>query len=449
MPTVVAMVLQSIVNEIDLVFFAQLPCPESSTGQAALMPSLILVWLFGGTLSAVSVGTQALGARRFVERDYEGAGAVLANGAFFCLIAGLVMTIAGWFIIPHLLTSMSLPPVVRQTAIEYSQWRILGVVSMSMTQAIKAFFDGIGKTHFHLVASVVMNVVNVFFCWTFIFGHLGAPRMGAPGAGLAAFLATWLGLLVMLVYVGMTNATFRPLHVSKLSGRLTWDLLKLSIPAGVATSVMMLGFGMFEKIVNRLDAAGEVVHIVGKCGESEPVNGAATTVIIEILKITFTACIAFGTSAATLVSQSLGAKRPDHAVRFGWATVRLGVVVFGAIGLCEGVFFTSPIIHFFTHSDAVREVAMTPMRMMGLVTPIIAVAMILSEALFGAGNTKFVAAAQLVLIFGVLVPGAHILGIHMQMGLMGIWTSACVYAALAATVMSIKFRGGSWKTITL
>ena len=59
LPTVVAMLSQSIVNEIDVVFFSHLPCPESSNGQAALLPSLILVWLFGGSLSALSVGTQA------------------------------------------------------------------------------------------------------------------------------------------------------------------------------------------------------------------------------------------------------------------------------------------------------------------------------------------------------------------------------------------------------
>ena len=45
------MLSQSIVNEIDIVFFAHLPCPESSNAQAALLPSLIILWLFGGSLS--------------------------------------------------------------------------------------------------------------------------------------------------------------------------------------------------------------------------------------------------------------------------------------------------------------------------------------------------------------------------------------------------------------
>src|ERR1700728_4574416 len=87
-PTVIAMLSQSVVNEIDVVFFSRLPCPESSNGQAALFPSLIVVWLFGGSLSAISVGTQALVARRYAENQPERAGAVLANAAWFCLLAG-------------------------------------------------------------------------------------------------------------------------------------------------------------------------------------------------------------------------------------------------------------------------------------------------------------------------------------------------------------------------
>src|SRR5579872_4568331 len=74
LPTVIAMLSQSVVNEVDVVFFSYLPSPESSNAQAALLPSLILVWLFGGTPSAVSVGTQALVARRCAEGRHEDAG---------------------------------------------------------------------------------------------------------------------------------------------------------------------------------------------------------------------------------------------------------------------------------------------------------------------------------------------------------------------------------------
>ncbi len=453
MPTVIAMLSQSVVNEIDVVFFSRLPCPESSNGQAALLPSLIVLWAFGGALSAVSVGTQALTARRYAERDRDAAGAVLANAMWFCLLAGALFSIVGYVLLPSIFSVMIKVPEVRLVALDYSRWRMMGVISMAMTMGVKAFFDGIGKTHVHLVAAVVMNLLNVALCWVFIFGHLGAPRMGVTGAGMSAFFATWVGLGIMLVYASLYRTEFRPFRWPNLSRRLTWSILKLSVPAALATIVMMLGFGLFTTVVGKLDAAdlaagATVLEVRSQCGV-EAVNGAATTDIVEILKLTFTACIAFGTATATLVGQSLGAKRPEDAAKFGWASVRLGVVLFGIIGLAEGVVFTRPIVHFISRSHAVRLAAMFPMRMMGIVTPVIAVALILSEALFGAGNPKFVAVAQLVLVFGCLLPLAYVLGIVFHLGLPGIWMAACVYSAFAAVTMILKFRQGSWKTIRL
>ena len=448
LPTVFAMLSQSVVNEIDVVFFSRLPCPESSNGQAALLPSLIIVWLFGGSLSAVNVGCLALTARRVAERKHEEAGAVLANAAWFCLVGGAVVSVLGWLLLPNILGLMISSPDVRAVALTYSRWRMMGVISMGMTMAIKGFFDGVGRTHVHLVAAIVMNVFNVGLCYAFIFGHWGAPRMGGAGAGLSGFVATWVGLGIMVLYAAQLRSRFHPARWSNLSRGLTWDILKLSIPAAVATAVMMFGFGLFSRIVGRLDAA-DTSTVAGQCGASEAVYSAATTDIVEILKLTFTACIAFGTATATLVGQSLGAKQPDNAERFGWASVRLGLVIFGVVGVCEGVLFTPQIVHFISQSGAVRDAAMVPMRMMGIMTPVLAVALILSEALFGAGNPRFVALAQLALIFGCLLPLAYVLGIVEKLNLIGIWTAACVYGVLAAATMSTKFRLGGWKAIRL
>jgi multidrug resistance protein, MATE family len=452
LPTVLAMLSQSVVNEIDVVYFSHLPCPESSNGQAALLPSLILTWLFGGSLSAISVGTQALVARRYAEGDRRAAGAVLANAAFFCLIAGAVFSVVGLLCLPWLIRSMIEVPEVQRVALAYTRWRLLGIVSMAASMAIKAFFDGIGRTHVHLVAAIVMNVLNVVLCWVFIFGHLGATRMGPPGAGLSAFLATWLGLAIMVIYAALVRRDYRPMRWANLSRPVTASILKLSIPAAAATVIMMIGFGLFTRSVGKLDAsvaAGGVPTIGGQCGGVEAVNSAANTDIVETLKLTFTACLAFGTATATLISQSLGRRRPDEAQKWGWASVRLGVVVFGVVGVCEGLLFTHQLVGVISNSSAVRAEAIFPMRIMGIATPIIAVAMILSEGLFGAGNTKFVAAAQFLLVFGWLVPGAYLLGITLHLSLRGIWIAAFVYACLAAATMSVKFAGGSWKAIKL
>jgi putative MATE family efflux protein len=451
-PTVLAMLTQSIVNEIDIVFFSRLPCPESSNAQAALLPSLILLWMFGGSLSAISVGTQAIAARRFAEGKPEDSGAVLVNAWFLALAAGIAFTLLGYACLPLVLKLLIKVPEVREAARHYMQYRLLGIASMAITFSFKAFFDGIGKTHVHMVSAVVMNALNIFLCWVFIFGNLGAPHMGIGGAGLAGFVATWVGLLVMVAwaFIPMYRQGYKPFALGKLNRGLTWSILRLSIPSGIATVAVMTGFALFAMIVSRLDALRGATVIQSSCaGHGEAVNSAATTVIVGILKLTFTACLAFGTSTATLVSQSLGEGEGERAARFGWASVRLGLLIFGVVGLVEGVLFPHQILSFVSASDAVRDAAMTPLRMMGVMTPIIAVGMILTQALFGAGNTIFVMVAELILHFTCLVPLAWILGITLDFGLVGIWTAGLIYIALLAGTMTAKFAKGDWKAIRI
>ncbi len=450
LPTVLAMLAQSAVNEMDIIFLSWLPQPESSNAQAALLPSFILLWMFGGSLSAISVGTQTIAARRFAQNKPHDAGAVLLNSMVFAFGSSVLLTALAYAFLPHMLGVLIKVPEVRASAERYLSWRLLGVISMVTTFSLKAFFDGIGKTYVHMVASVVMNVLNVVLCLVLIFGRFGAPRLGIAGAGLAGFISSWLGLFICFGWVLLPRyrRAHRPFRMSALSRSLTGDILRLSVPSAIATLAVMTGFALFSMIVSQLDH-GMSVGAPPLVGHSEAVNSAATTVIVGILKLTFTACLAFGTSTATLVSQSLGEGKPEKAERFGWVSVSLGLVIFGVVGLCEGGLFTHAILGVVTRSPAVAHAALVPLRMMGMATPLIATGMILTQALFGAGNTRFVMIAELCLHFCCLVPLAWLFGIKLHWGLVGIWSAALTYVVLLTTAMVLKFRSGDWKGIKI
>jgi Na+-driven multidrug efflux pump len=417
------------------------------------LPSLILLWMFGGSLSAISVGTQAISARRFAEKKELDAGAVLVNSWVFSLLAGVVFTALGYLSLPAILGVLIKVPDVREAAQAYLNWRLLGIVSMAMTFSFKSFFDGIGKTHVHMVSAIVMNVLNIILCLIFIFGRWGAPRMGIAGAGLAGFVSTWVGLALMIGWAVLPKyrRSFAPFGLGRVSRRLTGDILRLSVPSAIATIAVMSGFALFALIVSHLDSISHAAKVSASCpgGRAEAVNSAATTVIVGILKLTFTACLAFGTSTATLVSQSLGEGDGDKASRFGWVSVRLGLIIFGVVGLLEGVAFPRQILSVVSHSPAVIEAALMPMMVMGICTPLIAVGMILTQALFGAGNTRFVMIVELILHFLCLVPLAWLLGVKLGFGLMGIWSAAVTYVVLLTTIMVWKFAKGDWKAIRI
>ena len=150
----------------------------------------------------------------------------------------------------------------------------------------------------------------------------------------------------MIVYAALVRDEYQPIRWTNLSRKLTSAILALSIPAAAATVIMMVGFGLFARTAGQLDARRQPgpERRPGRCGGVEAVNSAANTDIVETLKLTFTACIAFGTATATLIGQSLGRRRPDEAQKWGWASVRLGFVLFGIVGLCEGVLFTEQIV---------------------------------------------------------------------------------------------------------
>ena len=73
----------------------------------------------------------------------------------------------------------------------------------------------------------------------------------------------------------------------------------------------------------------------------------------------------------------------------------------------------------------------------------------MTQALFGAGNSRFVMIVELVLHFTCLVPLAYILGIALNGGLVGIWSAAVVYVVFLSAAMIWKFASGDWKGITL
>jgi Na+-driven multidrug efflux pump len=186
-------------------------------------------------------------------------------------------------------------------------------------------------------------------------------------------------------------------------------------------------------------------------------NAAAAWNVITIMMVVFLTCIAFGTSTATLVAQSLGAKKPDLASRYGWQSVLLITVVMGAIG---AVVFAFPeeLLRLFLPKDSARvellkdaavAAAVPSLRFTGLIAPIAAAALVLTQALYGAGESRFVAVIEAVLHFGCLVPLAWVFAVTLEMGLVGCWYATAIYGLLLLGATAWRFAAGLWKALVL
>lgn len=459
-PVMLAMLTQTLINQVDHILVGHLAVAESTPGQTAVQISQILLWMFGGFLAAIAVGTQAMTARRAGAEDVEGAGAVSTNSVAVAVLASLVMTALCYPNAERLFRIFNKDQAVINLGVPFLRWRFLQIAGLVTTASLKSFFDGLGKTRVHMGAAIAMNIANFFLCIALIYGpdrpgipgidavHAGLlsifgnslPHLGVPGAGLASMLSSYLGLGIMVAW------SFRPMYrkyhirrVSNLSTRTMWNLTKLSVPSGFATMVAMVGFGFVIFVVSQLDKRAG--FSVGRT-----INATATSNIINVLMLVFISCIAYGTATATLVSQSLGAKAADLAERYVYTAAGIGVILFLGVGLILSA-FADPILRFWNPDPEVVAVAAPILRVLGVLTPLIALALVFTQGLYGAGNTIFVMLAEVILHNLCLIPLSYLLGLTFGFGLWGVWGSMMFYVAALALVMFLKFRTGTWKDI--
>jgi putative MATE family efflux protein len=441
-PVIFAMATQTLINIVDEIMVNHLSGDDGRVGQAAgaaLGLAVPVLWLMGGFVAAVSVGTQALTARRFGEQDDLAAGKVLTNSLVLALLAGGTMALIAFFFAEPIFRMLHDNPLVVRFGTEYMQLRALSIIGWVATFSYKSFFDGLGKTHVHLVAAIVMAIVNITLNFFLIYGLGPFPRLEVVGAGIGSTVGTFTGCFVMIAWSlrRRHRDRFHYYRLSNVDGATLWGIGRLSLPAGVASVAVMSGFLILLAIAARLDT------------QTSAENANATQVIVAIIEgVVFIPCLAFGTATATLVSQNLGAKEFALAKRYGYESVKIGTLIFGTMGL---LLFAIPsyVMRIFTPNAMTIATGETALRMMGAFVLTIPSALIFPQALLGAGNTKFVMMVEVLLHFGLLVPLAFIFGNVLGWGLIGVWLAVGLYLTLLAVVMGWKFREGKWQSIQI
>ena len=483
-PIVIAMLTQTFINVVDTVFVGKLDPSVSIPGQAALGFSLPLLWAISGSLAAIGVGTQVMTARRVGAQDLPAAGKILHNGLIVSVVSSILMSIAAWFFVPHAFAFLTPNESIVALGVPYARVRIIGALSFVATMALKGFFDGVGHTRVHMYAALVMNGANIVLNYALIFGLGPIPSYQVTGAGIASLISTFIGLALMIAWTAKPEfRAYKIYSPRNASGRTMWELIKLSVPSGVAQIFIMSGVLMFLKIISSLDdqatsatlaqlpyyqgqASGALVELQAGVRQASglaspllvsdwaatiihsrpPVFTTAAKLIIDLMSIAFVSCIAFGTATATLVSQSMGRERFDLASAYGWDSVKLAMYFYGVVGLLV-ILWPMTFLDLLSDDPLVMQTAVPGLRIMAGLQMFIAMALILTQALFGAGATKFVMVVEMVLHGLCLAPLAYLFAVVMDLGFFGVWLSATLYVALLGGVMAVKFWSGSWQSI--
>ncbi len=431
-PVTIGMLTQTFINLFDVAMVGRLGV-DAKTALAALGVGIITLWVFGGALNAISVGILSLVTRRFGEKEYEKAGEVLFVGITMAIVLGISMAIVGYAISKPLFAILTHNKLVAIEGAKFIRFRFIGLLPFLIIIVYKAFFDALGKTWVFMYVEIIMNIVNVILSYGLILGHFGFPKLGVEGAGISATVSSFVGAAAIIIYsFARRYKGFGIYKVSKVNFKLVKEIISISYPAAIAAVLTTLGFEAFIVISGKINV----------------VTQAATTILTQLASLTFLPLLGFGTAAATMVGQSLGAGNTDQAEKYAYGSIKIGTIITAILALVF-IAFPQQVIGLFTDTNAVIIEGSKALIIFSLAMVFEAIGIIASQSLFGAGYTKYVMAVDVSLHWLLFVPLSYILGVIAGLNIVGLWLSVDLYVFLLSMFMLIGLKMGKWKLVKI
>ena len=304
---------------------------------AALSLSFPVFFIIIAVGSGLSQGATALMANALGAGDTAEARRVFAQSLVFAVIAGIVLSIAGWFAAPSLFRLLGAEGGYLRTVLTFMNVTLAGGVFYLLPMVMNSALSAQGETRFYrnfLIAGFAANIaLNPVLMW----GWFSLPAMGVGGIALATVLvqiggAVYLGrsLLKMDLLRGIGRGDFRPepAVLRRIAGQ--------AVPAALNMLTVALGVFVITWFVKHF----------GK--EAVAASGIAT----RIEQIVLMPAIGLNAAVLTIVGQNHGAGLA-HRVREAWKTnVKFGAGLMFFGGLLVWL-LREPAMRLFTKDAAV------------------------------------------------------------------------------------------------
>lgn len=425
LPAVMDLLAQTLLSFFDMLMVASLGAAAVSAVGLGMAPVMAIFPIF----MALGIGTTAILSRAYGAYDREEGKKVEVQGLFICIpLAFLIVALMLWktdWILEHVGRAKDLD---FRAAKEYYQMAVLGVFVVAFNIVFFAFFRSIGKTKIPMLINSVSIFVNIFFNWIFIF----VLRMGVFGAAIATFLSRTFVLFCCSYLIFWSKKYWVSLDWKdlKLDLPMASRILKIGIPAAIEQLFLRFGMLFFEMMVISLGNVSYAAHKIASNAES----------------FSFNLGFGFSIAASTLVGQQLGKNAIKKAEYNAKVSTWMAIFVMSCFAI---LFFSFPehIISLFTKERDLKSLAAGALRIVSFCQPFLAISMVLSGALRGAGETKSVLYITFIGIFLIRLPLTYFFLHILKTGLLGAWWVMTIDLACRSMAFYYVFRKGKWKYI--
>ncbi len=397
---------------------------------------------------AIGGGTAIVVARYYGSGRAERVTSVVRDALLlaFC-VASLVMIPLGYLLGRTVLSEMGITARALDLGLTYLNWRLLACPFISMTFVLGSAWVGAGDSRTPLLILLLMNLCNVILSPVLMFGLLGAPEMHVAGAAIGSLISRAIGL-ALAIYLGLRGMTRVRLDFGL--GSIDWATLGRVVRLGLPRSLEGIVRTVTTLLLIRLvvEAVLNEPEIMMHAKDANNLAVAAFVVVARVRSIPTFIGLAFMTAVMTLVGQSLGAGSARRASQFTWAaaTLSLGVMSVGAVVM---FLLPGPLIRLFNTDLVLQEIGTPIFRTLAFAEPLVAVSLVLTGCLRGAGDAMWPFWVSILSQFGIAV-GAGMVAVHFfGAGLQTLWLILLLSIAVRAVLLLGRFFAGRWKSIEI
>lgn len=347
------------------------------------------------------------------------------NGMLFTILLGALTLLILGGCIPFLDCFGQDPDVVR-VARPYYIYIVISIIPFLFFTFFKQFLEGLGNTSVAMVITLLMNGLNIFLNWLFIYGNWGFSAMGAAGAGLGSLIARVgmpLCFVVVMYFRSEWKDYLRNMRISCFRWATIRELTKVGFPIGIQTLMETIAFTAAFVIIGWISKEALAAHQIAN----------------QIADMTFMVVLGVGSATTIRVSHQLGANNL-HGVRMaGNASIHL-VLVINTIGAALMIGLRNQIPLLFTEDIEVIVIASQLVVLSGILQFADGLQVVAASMLRGITDVKVPMLIAIVSYMIICLSVGLVLAFPFEMGAVGIWIGFVVGLTVAAICLHTRFR---------
>ena len=308
-PVIMGMLGHTIVGLVDNLMVGQLGAAELAA--VSLGNSFFFVAMSIGI--GFSTAITPLVAEADSEHNFAKGKSAFKHGFVLCSILAIVL-FALILLAKPLMYMMNQPQEVVVLALPYLDIIAISLVPLIIFQALKQFSDGMSLTKYPMYATIIANVINVFFNYVLIFGVWGFPKMGVVGAGIGTLIARFVMIILMWYFLNRlekTKAYVKDLKLFVLEHSMLKKINSLGLPSALQ---MFFEVGLFTA----------AIWLSGTLGKNPQ---AANQIALNLSSMTFMIATGLSVTAMIRVGNQKGLKRPVELRRIATSIFIMGLAL--------------------------------------------------------------------------------------------------------------------------